>query len=450
MRRASIGRQLSIGLATSLLAGALLIGVVATLLFERALRQYALQNLEYEASTVLAAIAPGPQGLHLEIARLSPAYTTPLSGRYFVVETGDARWRSRSLWDFELAVPRAPGAVPGLIDGPEEQRLLCLRVDYRRHGEAISVVVAADMAPLLAQFGRIGLLLLGLGFVVVVLLTWVQRWWMRHAALTPLQQAQEQLQQLQRGERELLEADAPRELEPLIAEINRLLAHTRASLVRSRHALGNLGHALKTPLAVLLNMAERADPELREQLQTQLAQMQRRIARELGRARTAGEAIGGERFAPREDLPLLIDSVQRARGRELHVDWQAPAGTLALERDDMLELVGNLLDNACKWAQGLVRLRIEEQPRQVSMRIEDDGPGIDAARHARALARGGRLDEQVEGHGLGLGIVGDIVAAYHGEMEMQRSPLGGLLVQIRLPLQEAAGSPMEPTGSEQR
>ena len=436
MRRASIGRQLSIGLATSLLAGALLIGVVATLLFERALRQYALENLEYEARSVLAAIAPGPQGLRLDTARLSPAYATPLSGRYFVVETGDARWRSRSLWDFELAVPRAPGAVPGLIDGPEQQRLLSLRADYRRHGSAISVVVAADMAPLLAQFGRIGLLLLGLGFVVVALLTWVQRWWMRRAALQPLQQAQQQLQQLQRGERELLEADAPRELEPLIAEINRLLAHTRASLVRSRHALGNLGHALKTPLAVLLTVAERADPELRAQLQTQLAQMQRRIARELGRARTAGEAAGGERFVPQEDLPLLIDSVQRAHARQLGIDWQAPAGALALERDDMLELLGNLLDNACKWARSSVRLRIEAEPRQVRIRLEDDGPGIAEARHAEALARGNRLDEQVEGHGLGLGIASDIVAAYHGELELQRSTLGGLLVLVRLPLQE--------------
>ncbi len=434
MHRPSIGRQLSIGLAASLLLGALVVGVTATVLSERALRQYALANLEYEARSVLAAIAPGPEGLQLETARLSPAYTTPLSGRYFVVQIGETRWRSRSLWDAELPTPLLPGAVAGLIDGPEQQRLLCLRVDYRRHGTAISVVVATDLAPLITQFSRIGLLLLGLGFIVVVLLTWVQRWWMRRAALKPLQQAQAQLQELQRGERELLDADAPQELEPLIAEINRLLAHTRDSLARSRHALGNLGHALKTPLAVLLNVAERTEPELRTTLRTQLTQMQHRIARELGRARTAGEASGGERFAPQEDLPLLIDSVQRAHGRMLHCDWQAPAGTLALERDDMLELLGNLLDNAYKWAQSSVRLRMEQLPREVLIRLEDDGPGIAEARHSEALARGNRLDEQVEGHGLGLGIVSDIVAAYHGEMQLQRSTLGGLLVVVRLPL----------------
>ena len=437
MHRSSIGRQLSIGLAASLLLGALVLGVVATVLFERALRQYALQELEYEARSVLAAIAPGPQGLRLETTRLSPAYGKPLSGRYFVVETDATRWRSRSLWDAELPAPRTPGPVPGLVDGPGGQRLLCLRADYRRHGSAVSVVVAADIAPLLAEFGRIGLLLLALGFVVVALLTWVQRWWMRRAALAPLQQAELQLRELQRGERQLLDTGAPRELEPLIAEINRLMAHTRQALTRSRHALGNLGHALKTPLAVLLNAAERADPRLRAELQAQIAQMQRRIARELGRARTAGASGAGERFVPHDDLPLLIDSLQRAHGRELSCDWQAPARALALERDDMLELLGNLLDNAFKWAHGAVRLRIEQRPREVAIRLEDDGPGIAEARRAEALARGGRLDEQVEGHGLGLGIVADIVAAYHGEMELQRSPLGGLLVQVRLPLPEA-------------
>jgi len=436
MRRPSMARQLSLGLVTSLLATALALAVVASALFERALRQYALEILEDDARSVLAAITPGPQGLQLDRTRLSPAYERPLSGRYFVVTIGDTRWRSRSLWDAELPEPAAAGAAPGLLDGPQGQRLLCLRLDYRRHGTAISVTVAADVAPLLAQFGRIGLLLLGLGIVALLLLTWVQRWWMRRA-LRPLHQASRQLQELQLGQRELLETQAPHELAPLIAEINRLLAHTRQSLARSRHALGNLGHALKTPLAVLVSASERAEPPLRAQLQTQLAQMQHRIARELGRARTAGETIGGERFAPREDLPLLIDSVRRAHGRELDVQWQVPASTLALERDDMLELLGNLLDNACKWARSAVRLRIEPGPRQVRIELEDDGPGIAEGRHAEALARGKRLDEQVEGHGLGLGIVSDIVAAYHGEMELLRSPLGGLLVRVCLPLQEA-------------
>jgi signal transduction histidine kinase len=434
MRKASIGQQLSFGLAASLILGALVLGLVATALFERSVRQYALANLEYESRTVLAAIATGPEGLYLDSSRLSAAYSTPLSGRYFLVETDGGRWRSRSLWDVELPALSVSCAASGLIDGPQHQRLLCLSTDYRRYGEAITIVVAADIAPLFTEFSDIGLLLLALGFGVVIALTLVQRWVMRRAALEPLEQARRQLQELQQGKRELLEADAPLELQPLIAEINRLLEHTRASLGRSRNALDDLGHALKTPLAVLISVADRADPELRETLQHQIALMRRRIARELGRARTAGEVRGGEHFKPREAIPLLIDSLQRAHGRQLNYDWQAPAGTLPLELDDMLELLGNLLDNACKWSQSMVRLRVEGQASQVLIELEDDGPGIAEARYAEALARGGRLDEQIEGQGLGLGIAQDIVAAYQGEMELGRSSLGGLRVTVHLPL----------------
>ncbi|MGB3619744.1 MAG: ATP-binding protein [Ketobacter sp.] len=433
-KTASIGRQLSFGLAASLVLGAVLLGVVATVLFERAVRNYALENLEYESRTVLTAIANGTQGVYLDDARLSPAYLTPFSGRYYVVEIEGERWRSRSLWDAELPVLTEPGPAPGLIDGPEHQRLLYLRSDFRRYGKSFSILVATDMAPLLAEFNEIGLLLLALGLAVVVVLIYMQYRVMRRVALRPLQQAQLQLQQLQRGERELLDSEAPLELQPLIDEINRLLDYMRVSLLRSRNALGNLGHALKTPLAVLISVAERADPQLRETLQHQLAQMQRRITRELGRARTAGEVRGGEHFNPREVVPLLLDSLERAHRRELTYDWQVPAGTLPLEHDDMLELLGNLLDNSCKWAQTQVRLRIECPHSQILIRIEDDGPGIAETQYDEALARGGRLDEQMEGHGLGLGIAQDIIAAYHGELELARSSLGGLSVSVCLPL----------------
>jgi signal transduction histidine kinase len=429
----SISRQLSIGLLASLLLAVLLLGVVATLLFERALRQYALAGLHDEAHGVLAAIAAGTDGLQLDSARLSRVYAKPLSGRYFVVELDGQRWRSRSLWDAELPSPTQAGAVPGLVDGPQGQKLLCLRADFRRQGQSIRIVVAADIAPLLQEFGSIGLLLAGLACLVLVLLIWVQGWWLRRA-LHPLRRAQEQLQELRLGKRELLQQEAPRELQPLIAEINHLLSHTRESLLRSRHALGNLGHSLKTPLAVLLALSGRADGAIRPQMQQQLGLMQHRIGRELGRARTAGEALGATWFVPADELPLLTDSLRRAHPRDLRIEWDAPDTALALERDDMLELLGNLLDNACKWARSRVVLRIEQQPQAVRMRIEDDGPGIADELRALALTRGGRLDEEVEGHGLGLGIVVDIVAAYRGRIDLRRSPLGGLLVELELPL----------------
>ncbi|MCG3170308.1 MAG: Adaptive-response sensory-kinase SasA [Pseudomonadales bacterium] len=439
MAGASIGRRLAIGLATSLLLAAGVLALVASLLFERALREHALGLLEDDARSVLAAIQSGPQGPWIDPQHLPRVFERPLSGRYFVVQSARGSWRSRSLWDHELQLPATAGAVPGLIAGPRGQRLLCLRADYRRHGEAIAVIVAADVAPLLADFRRIGLLLLGLGAATVVLLTAIQRAWIRHAALAPLQRARRQVQELAEGRRDRLDDAVPVELQALVAEINRLLAHTAQSLARSRQALGNLGHALKTPLAVLLALAERADDPLRSRLQEQLAQMQQRIGRELGRARTAGAARGAPRFAPREEIPLLVQALRQAHRRDLTITWEAPASSLPLERDDMLELLGNLLDNACKWARASVALRIVCLPRQVLIEVGDDGPGIAEDRATDALTRGSRLDEQTPGHGLGLAIVGDIVAAYHGELALGRAVQGGLSVSIRLPL--AADTP---------
>lgn len=450
MQTASIARRLNLGLLASLLLTAALLGTVGTWLFERALRDYALNTLHEDAQSVLAAIERGPQGLYLDAARLMPSYRTPLSGRYFIVEIDGNRWRSRSLWDSQLwddktqaghtRIPAAEGPVAGLIAGPVGQRLLCLRADYQRYGTDVVIVVAADVAPLLTEFRRIGFVLLGLAGATMLLLVWLQQAWMRRA-LSPLAQAQRQLQELQQGARERLDAEAPPELQPLLAEINRLLLFTRQSLQRSRNALGNLGHALKTPLAVLVSLADRADPALREPLQQQLAQMQQRIGRELARARTAGNVVPGIWFSARQDLPLLIESLRfaHAHAHAPAVTWRAPEQAVPLERDDMLELLGNLLDNACKWARQRIELVIDVQAdaaggSSLLIDLQDDGPGIDDPLRDQVLVRGSRLDERVEGHGLGLGIVNDIVTAYGGDIRLEKSALGGLQVCVRLPL----------------
>ncbi|HNC70041.1 MAG TPA: hypothetical protein PKZ77_06105, partial [Pseudomonadales bacterium] len=334
MAGASIARRLSIGLAASLLLTAAALALVASVLFERALREHALGLLEDDARTVLAAVNSGPQGLWIDRQHLPRMFERPLSGRYFVVVSAAGTWRSRSLWDHELEMPDTAGAIPGLVAGPQGQRLLCLRTDYRRHGQTLAIMVAADVAPLLTDFRRIGLLLLGLGAFSVLALTAMQRAWMRHSALEPLRRAGEQVHELTEGRRDRLDTTVALELQPLVAAINRLLAHTTQSLARSRQALGNLGHALKTPLAVLLALAERSDEPLRTKLLEQIAQMQQRITRELGRARTAGALRGALRFAPRQELPLLVRALRQAHARDIAITWEAPDATLPLERDE--------------------------------------------------------------------------------------------------------------------
>ncbi len=430
---ASIQRTLALGLSTSLVVVTLLLGLVALLLSERALRDVARAGLEEDAISVLAALERQPDALGFNLALLLPAYQMPLSGRYFTVLAEGQTLRSRSLWDDELPLPPKTGLVPDLFAGTSGQQLLMLRADYRRLGTDIIVVVATDLAPLLARFRSIGIILLGLSTLALSLLLLLQRYWMRRALL-PLARTRLQLHELEQGERELLQTDAPRELQPLITEINRLLQYSRESMTRSRRALGNLGHALKSPLGVLFMLSEKADPELKQQLHTQLLQIQRRIGRELGRARTAGESMSGARFEPRADLPLLIDTLQRAQRRPLDITWEAPAGLLPFEQDDMLELLGNLIDNACKWAQGRVAITLAVRDRTLLIQVADDGPGLAPELREDMLRRGARLDEDMEGHGLGLGIVSDMVLVYRGTIALHTASLGGLLVEISLPL----------------
>jgi len=278
---------------------------------------------------------------------------------------------------------------------------------------------------------------LGLGLVALILVLVLQRITVTRS-LRPLERVRGQIAQLQQGKRSQLDTQVPSELEPLVAQINHLLAHTEDSLRRSRNALGNLGHALKTPLAVLLSLASsehlKDAPQVRVQLREQLQQIQQRLSRELNRARLAGDALPGAQFDCDAELPGLLSTLGMIHGEGLELSQRVPPGLLLpWDREDLLELLGNLLDNACKWADSEVRLTIEEQAERYQLVIDDDGPGIPESDRQQVLERGTRLDEQVDGHGLGLGIVRDIVEVWGGQMTLQDSPLGGLQVSIALP-----------------
>jgi signal transduction histidine kinase len=243
---------------------------------------------------------------------------------------------------------------------------------------------------------------------------------------------------LQQGQRSQLDDQVPVELEPLVAQINHLLAHTEDSLKRSRNALGNLGHALKTPLAVLLSLASNekldAHPELRKILKEQLEQVQQRLNRELNRARLSGDALPGALFDCDAELPGLLATLNMIHGEHLHLSYVAPPGLqLPWDREDLLELLGNLLDNACKWADAEVRLSVIERTDGFAFSVEDDGPGIPEEQRSQVFSRGTRLDEQTHGHGLGLGIVRDIVETWGGLLVLGESQWGGLKVVIELP-----------------
>ncbi|WP_312484930.1 sensor histidine kinase [Stutzerimonas nitrititolerans] len=434
----SIQRSLSLGLIAGLLVVALLLVQTSLWLFEAGLKRSLANDLREETEGLLIAIVKGPDGIKLDTQRLNPRYQRPFSGHYFRIELPDRTWRSRSLWDAVPAWPETSGLATELLEGPQRQRLLAFSAEYRRDGQPIVISVAQDYTPILDSFARVRLSGLGLVGVALLVFLLLQRYAMT-LALRPLERARQQIAQLQQGQRQQLDSQAPVELQPLVAQINHLLTQTEETLQRSRHALGNLGHALKTPLAVLGSLIQReelaAHPQLHAALQEQLGQIQQRISRELTRARLAGDVLPGAHFECAAELPALLDTLRMIHQRDIQLRWTAPSDCrLPWDREDMLELLGNLLDNACKWANSEVVLSIERSAVGYRLRVDDDGPGIPAAERAPVLDRGTRLDERAEGHGLGLGIVRDILSAWGGTLSLQDSPLGGLQVQIELPV----------------
>jgi signal transduction histidine kinase len=433
----SIQARLSLGLIAVLVVVGVVLAQLTLWLFEAGLQRYLENGLRNESENLLVALVRGPAGMQLDEQRISAAYQRPFSGYYFRIDFAQGTWRSRSLWDMNLPKPSAPGLSDQHELGPEGQELLTLRADYRRLGQDISISVAQDYSPVRQGFRRLQQIGLGMGLVALALVLVLQRMTVTRS-LRPLERARQQIAQLQQGQRSQLDAQVPSELVPLVGQINHLLSHTEDSLRRSRNALGNLGHALKTPLAVLLSLAsnERLQglPEVRAQMREQLQQIEQRLARELNRARLAGDALPGAQFACDEELPGLLSTLGMIHGEGLVLSHAVPSGLLLpWDREDMLELLGNLLDNACKWADSEVHLGIATSEDHYQLWVDDDGPGIPYQQRVQVLERGSRLDEEVDGHGLGLGIVRDIVQAWGGQLQLLESPMGGLRVNIQLP-----------------
>ena len=438
----SIQARLSLGLVAVLVVVGLVLAQLTLWLFEVGLQRYLENGLRKESENLLVALVRGPSGLQLDERRISAAYQRPFSGYYFRIDFDKGTWRSRSLWDLDMPKPAAPGLSDSHELGPEGQQLLALRADYRRLGQDISISVAQDYSPVREGFRRLQQIGLGMGLVALILVLVLQRITVTRS-LRPLERARQQIAQLQQGQRSQLDAEVPSELAPLVGQINHLLSHTEDSLRRSRNALGNLGHALKTPLAVLLSLAssERLKdlPDVRAQMREQLEQIQQRLARELNRARLAGDALPGAQFDCDVELPGLLGTLGMIHGEGLLLARDVPPGLLLpWDREDFLELLGNLLDNACKWAETQVNLTIRGGEGGYSLMVDDDGPGIAEDKREEVIGRGARLDEQVAGHGLGLGIVRDIVESWNGRLSLQESPLGGLRVRIELPATTAS------------
>ena len=392
----------------------------------------------------------GPDGkLVLRTQLGEPRFTQPLSGWYWQIGNPDhALERSSSLWDQSLALPPvagdqlATGSWTGDVVGPEGQslRLLVRAIMLPDAKAPLLFAVAGNRAELRAErqrFDRLLSLALGglfLGLLGALLLQ-------VRIALAPLRRIEAALAAIRAGRARRLEGRLPAELQPLAQELNALIDHGEALIERARTHVGNLAHGLKTPLAVLHNEAERSEGALAALVGRQVDQMRRLVDHHLARARAmaTGRVLG----ARTDVLPVLGDlarTLERIHARKaLAIELACPAD-LAFRgaREDLEEMLGNLLDNACKWAAHAVRVEAERAAGRLLVTIEDDGPGLPAERRTEVLERGHRLDEQVPGSGLGLAIVTDIALLYGGRLALDAAPAGGLRVRLDLPAAPAA------------
>jgi len=430
----SLHKRLILSLAASLvlffLAQTLMIGWEVEDLSEQNL----ISRLKHDQESLLTALNWQPPARpELDPVLIPRIYQRPFSGHYYQIKVAGITMYSRSLWDEKLPGQSSP--VTRDLPGPAGQRLLVVLQTVSLHGQTVEIRIAEDISHIeqtTSAFQR-HLLLFAAAAVLALLLL---QGWLVQRGLKPLQRIRNQLSQLEKGEIERVSIVAtPSEIMPLVEEINRLVTLIRMRLDRSRHALGDLAHALKTPLSVVGQIVQRQqDSQDTARIKQQLHQIEQRIDRELARARTAGHSPGGNWADPCLDLNDLTRMLKQIfPDRHITLDIAADL-IVAADREDMLEVFGNLLENGCKWATAEIRCSMSVEQGHLVIQVEDDGPGIDASEYQILLERGVRLDESRPGHGLGLAIVNEIVAAYEGELVLGRSSnLRGLKVNISLP-----------------
>lgn len=436
------------------IAGALVAGgFLLAALFEDHVNRSFDRRLQTLVETVVAVTDADPGlngGIRLLGPQGDPRFDQPYSGLYWQINEGErVRLASRSLWDRTLDLKSVPAianaeGVPIRryeVSGPRDQRLRVIERDITlsASGPTLRYAVAGDLAVVDAELRPFmvtlswSLGILGAGLVAAVAIQ-------VYIGLRPLDRLREALGRIRAGRAERLEGDFPSEVRPLVDEANQLIAHIGEVVERARTHVGNLAHALKTPLSVLANEANRTDGPLAEAVARETAAMQDRINHHLARARTA--ATGGV-IGQRAEVRSVLDGLIRALGKmyaeraiAIETRWQDGAEGLAFRGDahDLEEMLGNLMENACKWARRRVLVSVGPGPGgRLQVVVEDDGPGLSPDQRRVVLTRGGRLDETVPGSGLGLAIVSEIAGLYDGALALADAGLGGLKASLDLP-----------------
>ena len=438
-RQPSLRRRLLLVAGVGLVLVSVLASVLLGELFKRSARDRLDHELQQDMLTLLAQAEVDPEGqLRLRQEPNDARFQRVFSGAYWQIadQQGKVLLQSRSLWDQTLAAT-ADGPTQRNLPGPMQQSLRARvqQVRLPRAAQAYVAVVANDRSALDAdvaafrQRTAIALAVLVAAWLAV-LASQV------HFGLRPLRGLRQQLERIRRGEAERIDRrQLDLEIAPLADELDALLDHHQRMVARARSSAEDLAHALKTPLSVLAAETQGDGRDWRRTLHEQGARMRASIDRYLAAGLAVDHRQRSEVAPAAEALCRLMTRVHASRGIHFRVDV-APGLAFAGAVTDLEEMLGNLLDNAGKWARHDVRLRALAQQDRLHIEVRDDGPGLDEAKLESVLQRGVRLDERVEGSGLGLAIAADIAASHGGSLRLSNEN-PGLRARLELPLAPA-------------
>ncbi|GAB3670483.1 sensor histidine kinase [Salinisphaera aquimarina] len=423
-------------------------GLVLSLLFRQHLEDELARRLDADFLQLVSQLSVDANGRLVQARPMSdPLYQRVFSGRYWQVDSAEAGGaaepllRSRSLWQHRLDSGESDAASgPRRIVGVRATPLLAIARDITlpRRAGALRLTVAADLRPVEnAVHSFIGALMLALGVLALGLIAAAAL--QVGLGLRPLRRLRAELGAIRRAASTRVSGDYPGEVAPLVADLNTVLAANESLIERARDQAGNLAHALKTPLSVIGNEADRlgreGDTVRATRLQREVQAMRRQVDWHLARTRIAGTRRAGLATPVAPVLARLQRTLQRLHGEAgLVIDVDCDdALVFAGESQDLEQMLGNLMDNACKWARGVIEVRVLREDGRLCLCVDDDGHGLDTAQREQALVRGQRFDETTPGSGLGLAIVSDLAAAYDGALVLEAAALGGLSAQLWLP-----------------
>lgn len=420
--------------------------IVSMILFESMLRDAfhdsLINRLEEDLEQVLMATHIEKGTISVNQAEISHFYKPAYSGRYFQLNLPNHDViRSRSLWDQELNVEllQKDKIKSWQAKGPQnhDMQLLSVGISSANSKHVATITVAQDLSIGRRVFSEIyGTKLLiniaMLGFMILAIFLILKQ------SFKPINQIKTALIKLKAGDISSLEMDhIPTEIKPLAQTYNDLLDYTEKQVERSRHHIGNLSHGLKTPLAVLQQQIEvlgLRDPKMANDMQKQLNLINTMIEHKLTTARMTGHLLPAAQFMLPKDLASLSNTLQKVYAQK-NIDYQLTMDNsvtrLPIHREDGLELLGNILDNAFKFGKSIVTVFITQTDNHLLIVIEDDGNGVNDNKLNRLTQRGSRLDESIMGHGLGLSIVKAITEQYNIKLTFNKSTcLGGLKISL--------------------